>query len=73
MKSFILSESNNRTEYKRRWQAITRAKKRGLNTDLIDLVYTKLIQKGYSHKTAIESLILAARDGLFGFVNTYER
>ena len=73
MKSFILSESNNRTEYKRRWKAMERAKKNGLDTALIDLLYAILIRKGYSHEIATESLYMAARDGVFGLVNSWER
>lgn len=73
MKSFILSESNNRTEYKRRWKAMERAKKNGLDTDLIDAFYGALIKRGYEREIAISALYCAARDGLFGFVNSWER
>lgn len=73
MKSFILSESNNRTEYKRRWKAMERAKKNGLDTDLIDAFYRALIKRGYERDIAISALYCAARDGLFGFVNSWER
>lgn len=73
MKSFILSESNNRTEYKRRWKAMERAKKNGLDTDFIDAFYGAMIKRGYQREIAISALYCAARDGLFGFVNTWER
>lgn len=73
MKSFILSESNNRTEYKRRWKAMERAKQKGLDTDLIDAFYGAMIKRGYQRDIAISALYCAARDGLFGFVNTWER
>lgn len=73
MKSFILSQSNNRTEYKRRWKAMERAKKNGLDTDLIDAFYAALIKRGYERDIAISALCCAARDGLFGFANAWER
>ena len=73
MKSFILSESNNRTEYKRRWKAMERAKKNGLDTDLIDVFYAAMIKRGYKHETVTAALYCAARDGLFGFANAWER
>ena len=73
MKSFILSESNNRTEYKRHWKAIERAKKNGLNTDLIDAFYGVMIKRGYQRETATAAVYCAARDGLFGFANAWER
>ena len=73
MKSFILSESNNRTEYKRRWKAIERAKKYGLDTDLIDAFYGAMIKWGYQRETATAAVYCAARDGLFGFANAWER
>lgn len=72
MKSFILSESNNRTEYKRRWKAMERAKKNGLDTDLIDAFYRALIKQDYERDIAISVLYCAARDGLFGFINSWE-
>ena len=73
MKSFILSESNNRIEYKRRWKAMERAKKNGLDTDLIDAFYAAMIKRGYQREIATAAVYCAARDGLFGFVNSWER
>ena len=73
MKSFILSESNNRIEYKRRWKAMERAKQKGLDTDLIDAFYAAMIKRGYQYETVTAALYCAARDGLFGFVNNWER
>ena len=73
MKSFILSESNNRTEYKQRWKAMERAKKNGLNTDLIDAFYGAMIKRGYQHEIATAAVYCAVRDGLFGFANAQER
>lgn len=73
MKSYILSESGTRAEYKRRWKAIARAKNHGLDTDLIDAFYGALIKRGYERDIAISALYCAARDGLFGFVNRWER
>ena len=73
MKRFILSESNNRTEYKRRWKAMERAKQKGLNTDLIDAFYAAMIKRGYEREIATAAVYCAARDGLFGFANAWER
>jgi hypothetical protein len=73
MKSYILSESETRAEYKRRWKAMARAKKHGLDTDLIDALYGVLIKRGYERDIAISALYCAARDGLFGFANAWER
>lgn len=73
MKSYILSESGTRAEYKRRWKAMERAKKHGLDTDLIDAFYAAMIKRGYEHDIAISALYCAARDGLFGFTNNWER
>lgn len=73
MKSYILSDSGTRAEYKRRWKAMERAKKHGLDTDLIDALYGALIKRGYERDIAISALYCAARDGLFGFANAWER
>lgn len=73
MKSYILSDSGTRAEYKRRWKAMERAKQKGLNTDLIDAFYGALIKKGYTQEITQAALYVAARDGLFGFVNNCER
>lgn len=73
MKSYILSESETRAEYKRRWKAMARAKNHGLDTDLIDAFYGALIKRGYEREIATAALYCAARDGLFGFVNRWER
>ena len=73
MKNYILHDSGTRAEYKRRWKAMERAKKNGLDTDLIDAFYGALIKRGYERDIAISALYCAARDGLFDFVNTWER
>ena len=41
----ILNESNSRAEYKRRWQIINRARKKGVNFDLVDAFYKKMTDK----------------------------
>ena len=71
MSNYILHDSGTRAEYKRRWKAIERAKKYGLDTDLIDAFYAAMIKRGYERKTATAALYCAARDGLFGFVNNW--
>ena len=73
MKSYILSDSGTRAEYKRRWKAMERAKQKGLDTDLIDAFYAAMIKRGYTQEITQAALYVAARDGLFGFVNKWER
>lgn len=73
MKNYILHDSGTRAEYKRRWKAIDRAKQKGLDTDLINAFYGTMINRGYEHETVIAAVYCAARDGLFGFVNRWER
>lgn len=73
MKSYILSESGTRAEYKRRWKAMERAKKYGLDTDLIDAFYAAMIKRGYTQEITQAALYCAARDSLFGFVNNWEQ
>lgn len=73
MKNYILHDATTRAEYKRRWKAIDRAKQKGLNTDLIDAFYSAMIKQGYQRETTTAALYCAARDGLFGFVNKWER
>lgn len=73
MKSYILSDSGTRAEYKRRWKAMERAKQKGLDTDLIDAFYAAMIKRGYTQEITQAALYVAARDGLFGFVSNWER
>ena len=73
MKSYILSDSGTRAEYKRRWKAMERAKQKGLDTDLIDAFYAAMIKRGYTQEITQAALYCAARDGLFGFANAWER
>lgn len=73
MKSYILSDSGTRAEYKRRWKAMERAKQKGLDTEFIDAFYGAMIKRGYTQEITIAALYVAARDGLFGFVNNWER
>ena len=73
MSNYILHDSGTRAEYKRRWKAMARAKNHGLDTNLIDAFYGALIKRGYQRETATAALYCAARDGLFGFANAWER
>lgn len=73
MSNYILHDSGMRAEYKRRWKAMERAKQKGLDTDSIDAFYGAMIKRGYQRETATAALYCAARDGLFGFVNNWER
>ena len=69
----ILKETATRREYKTKWQALTRAKLAGLNIDLINQFYATLLSKGYDRPTAIECLLYAAKNGVFGLFNEWER
>ena len=69
----ILKETATRREYKTKWQALTRAKQAGLNIDLIDRFYAKMLNKGYNRPTAIECVLYAAKQGAFGFLHDWER
>lgn len=69
----ILKETITRREYKTKWQALTRAKQAGLNIDLIDRFYATMLNKGYDRPTAIECILYAAKNGVFGMLNTWER
>lgn len=70
---YILNEATNRAEYKRRWQIINRARNKGVNFALVDAFYKKMIDKGYNRKITLEAVFYAAKCGVFGAVNTWER
>lgn len=69
----LIKDSATRAEYKRRWKAVARAKQKGLDTDLINAFYGAMIKQGYEREIVIAAVYCAARDGLFGFVNNWER
>lgn len=68
MKSFILSESATRREYKRRWKALERARNNGLDTELIEQFYLAMVKKGYTQETMRAVIYCAGRDGVFGLI-----
>lgn len=70
---YILNETTSRAEYKRRWQIINRAKNTGLNFELVDAFYKKMVDKGYNKKTTLDAVFYAAKCGVFGYVKTCER
>lgn len=70
---YILKEATNRAEYKRRWQIINRARDKGVNFDLVDAFYKKMTEKGYNQETTLAAVFYAAKCGVFGFVNAWER
>jgi hypothetical protein len=72
-KSVILGVAATRAEYLRRYKAMERAKRHGLDTDLIDKFYSAMAKKGYGHEITMAAVFMAARDGAFGFVNKWER
>ena len=69
----ILKETITRREYKTKWQALTRAKQAGLNIDLIDQFYAKMLNKGYDREITIKCVLYAAKQGAFGFLHDWER
>lgn len=62
----ILEHAATRAEYKRRWKAIARARKHGLDIDLIERLYALLCEKGYDRATILECLYYCAETGIFG-------
>lgn len=62
----ILQHAATRAEYKRRWKAIARARKHGLDIDLIERFYLRMYQKGYNQATIRECLYYCAEQGIFG-------
>lgn len=69
----MLKETQTRRQYKSRWQAIARAKEKGINVALLDRLYSEIKKRGYSHEFALDGLLYMARCGAFGFVNSWER
>lgn len=66
MKRYILSETQTRQEYKRRYKALARAEKHGLDIDLIDGLYKAIICHGHTTETAKDIVYMLARNGAFG-------
>lgn len=62
-----------RREYKTKWQALNRAKKAGLDIALVESFYRKLTEHNYSLETIKEVMFYASRQGLFGFINNWEK
>lgn len=62
----ILEHAATRAEYKRRWKAIARARKHGLDIDLIESFYVWMHKKGYDQATILECLCYCAGTGIFG-------
>lgn len=73
MTNFILKNTNSRKEYKRRWKALERAKRYGVNVDLAGRFYALMLRKGYEIETVSAAMYYAAQNGVFGFVNSWER
>lgn len=69
----ILKETATRREYKTKWQALTRAKQAGLNIELVDRFYAKMLNKGYDREITIKCVLYAAKQGAFGFLREWER
>lgn len=70
---YILQETKTRREYKTKWQAIDRAKRAGLNMDLVDRFYAEMLRRGFGRELALAGLFDLARQGAFGFVNSWEK
>ena len=62
----ILKDVATRAEYKRRWQIMTNAGRRGFDVALVNAFYAKMAAKGYEHDTIFSALCYAAREGIFG-------
>lgn len=72
-KSEILQTIKTRGEYLRTYKALGRARGKGLNVDLLDRFFGAMIAKGYGFATIMDAARLAAREGVFGYVNAWER
>ena len=70
---FILQETASRAEYKRRWQILHNAEKKGLNAGLVSAFYEKMTAQGYEQETIRAALYYAARNGVFGLMTTRAR
>ena len=70
---YLLNETTSRAEYKRRWQIMNRARNKGINFALVDAFYKKMTDKGFDQKTTLEAVFYAAKCGVFGVVNVWER
>lgn len=68
---YILKQCESRKEYKRQYAILTRAKARGIDTDLINKFYQKAAAKGYQRGQIIEIMLYAARCGVFGYVKEH--
>lgn len=62
----ILRDATSRADYKRKWQIMTNAGRRGFDVALVDAFYAKMAQKGYKKDVIFEALCYAAREGVFG-------
>ena len=62
-----------RREYKRRWMAARRARSRGFDDHKAAFLALKLIDQGLSAGEVRAALYLAAREGLFGVMNKFEK
>lgn len=69
----ILKETQTRSEYKRIWIALKRASQHGLNTGLLDAFFSKALEQGYDLQTARAAVYYAAKNGVFGYLNAWER
>jgi hypothetical protein len=72
-KSEILQTIKTRAEYLRTYKALGRAQAKGINTDLLDRFFGAMVAKGYGFATIVEAATLAAREGVFGYMNAWER
>lgn len=69
----ILRDATSRVEYKRRWQIMTNAGRKGFDVALVNAFYAKMAAKGYAHETIFSALCYAAREGVFGYIKKNER
>lgn len=72
-KSEIMQTIKTRAEYLRAYKALGRARGKGLNIDLLDRFFGAMVAKGYGRAAIVEAATFAAREGVFGFVNAWER
>lgn len=66
----MITQSEYRREYLRRWEAIRYAKSKGFNATLAAHVAMEMLARGMAPDEIRQALYLAARDGVFGIMAT---
>lgn len=68
-----MTKAEKRRAYMRELMACKRARARGLDVDLAKRLFAEMLARGYDADVARAAVFMAARDGVFGFLNAWER